>query len=207
MTRGYGFSRSFVSRMLLAALVMSGLNGCAELDALNRRAQFPYQGADSSAQGQVAEVLAYVRYVEGLQTLDPEVKTALQTEFQMLNRVVREYRQPVNRLKLAWLMSLPGTRFQDSNHSLELLGEVSAQLGPGPGPIHDLIGWMGKMIAYQSKLALKLRTLRSRLRMAQAQVRELEQQNGLLQEQSTELQQKIHALTHIETGIDDSSYP
>ena len=196
----------FASRLMLAVLVISGLVGCAELDALNRHAQYS-EGADPSAQGQVVEVLAYVRYVDGLKTLDSEVKTALQSEFQTLDRLVREYRRPVNRIKLAWLVSLPGTRFQDSNRSLELLGKVSDQLGPGPSPIHDLVGWMRSTISWQRRLALKASSARSRLRVARAQVQKLEQQNSLLQEQGSELQQKINALTHIETGIDDTSYP
>jgi len=207
MISKYRLGACFAGRMLLAVLMSSILGGCAELDALNRNAQFSGQGADPSAQGQVAEVLAYVRYVDGLQTLDSKVKTALQTEFQTLDGVVREYRRPVNRIKLAWLMSLPGTRFQDSNRSLELLQDVSGQLGPGPSPIHDLVGWMRSAIAYQSKLALKASSTRSRLRVAQGQSRKLEQQNSLLKEQGVELQQKINALTNIETGIDDSSYP
>lgn len=194
-------------RMIAVALVLVSLAGCAELEALNRSVQHAGAGGDSSAQGQVVEVLAYVRYVDGLQTLDSEVKSALQSEYQTLDRLVREYRRPVNRIKLAWLMSLPGTRFQDSNRSLELLDDVSGQLGPGPSPIHDLVGWMRRSISYQSQLALKERSARSRLRVARTQARKLEQQNSLLQEQGAELQQKINALTHIETGIDDASYP
>jgi len=207
MTAGYHISALVSVRLLLAALVLSSLSACAELDALNRNAQLSGQGVDPTPQGQVAEVLAYVRYVDGLQTLDSKVKTALQSEFQTLDRVVREHRRPVNRIKLAWLMSLPGTRFQNSKRSLELLGDVSTQLGVGPSPIHDLVGWMRSMIAYQNQLALKAKRSRSRLRAAQAQSRTLEQQNSLLTEQGIELQQKINALTHIETGIDDSSYP
>jgi len=194
-------------KLLLAMLMAGMLGGCAELDALNRDAQFSGQGADSSPQGQVVEVLAYVRYVDGLKMLDSQVKTALQSEYQTLDRVVREYRRPVNRIKLAWLMALPGTRFQDSNRSLELLNEVGGQLGPGPSPIHDLVAWMSRTIAYQSDLALKLRGSRSRLRITKSARSKLEQQNSVLQEQSIELQQKINALTHIETGIDDTNYP
>jgi len=194
-------------KLLLAMLMAGVLGGCAELEALNRDAQFSGQGADSSPQGQVVEVLAYVRYVDGLKMLDSQVKTALQSEYQTLDRVVREYRRPVNRIKLAWLMALPGTRFQDSNRSLELLNEVGGQLGPGPSPIHDLVAWMSRTIAYQSDLALKLRGSRSRLRITKSARSKLEQQNSVLQEQSIELQQKINALTHIETGIDDTNYP
>ena len=193
--------------VMIVALAGSCLSGCTELDALTRNARLGGEGADASSQGQVAEVLAYVRYVDGLRMLDSELKTALQGEYQTLQRVVREYRRPVNRIKLAWLVALPGTGFQDSKHSIELLADVVDQLGPGPSPIHDLVGWMRITISYQRELAKKARGTRSRLRAAQTLGRKLEQQNSLLQEHSTELQQKINALTHIETGIDDSSYP
>jgi hypothetical protein len=198
-------ARGCARLVLLAALSLLG--ACAELEALNRSAQLSGQGADQSPQGQVAEVLAYVRYVDGLHTLDSQLNTALQGEYQTLDRVVREYRRPVNRIKLAWLLALPGTRFQDSNRSLELLREVGAELGPGPSEIHDMVAWMRRMIDYQSQLALKLKRVRSWLRVAKSEGSKMEQQNLLLKEQSTELRQKINALTHIETGIDDASYP
>ena len=190
-------------------LLLAGgcLSGCAELEALNRGAGLAGEGMDSSPQGQVSEVLAYVRYVDGLDMLDSQLKPALQNEYQTLERVVREHRQPVNRIKLAWLLALPETRFHDSKRSLELLQHVSGQLTPGPGPVHDLVGWMSGMISYQRELARKASKTRSRLRAAQSQSRELEIQNSLLQEQSTELQQKIDALTQIEAGIDDTNYP
>jgi len=190
---------------LAALLLLLSINGCAELDAL-RQAHHLSTG-DASPQGQVAEVLAYVRYVDGLRTLDAKPARALQSEYQTLDRVVREGRRPANRVKLAWLIALPGIRFQDSNRSLKLLANVTKEFEPGPNVIHDLIGWMRSVVTSQRDSALKLRRTRARLRVAQGQNEDLQLSTQSMQEQVTDLQQKINALTNIETGIDDSSYP
>lgn len=179
------------------------LSGCQQLDALRHAG---LDGADDSPQAQVVEVLAYVRYVDGLRTLESKPGAALQSEFETLEGVVREHRRPVNRIKIAWLQALPGTRFHNTRRSLELLSNVTKELGPGPSPIRDLVSWMASMISYQRDMTLKLNRSRARLRTARSQNEQLQQQAESLQEQRTDLQQKIDALTNIETDIDATTY-
>lgn len=197
-------SRCFVwSMWVVVGLLL--LQGCAELQSL-QAAMAPRPSPVSSAvSAQVAQVLAYVRYTDELRTSGADSDAALRQKVDEMNQAVQERQGVVERLKLAHLLSIPGTPFQDSARSVRLLDTVRSDYAGTIGPITDLADWMSGNIDYTQQLELELRNYKARFVRERARRSGLERDKETLGQENAELRSTINALTDIELKIDEST--
>lgn len=191
-------------RLTTLLILLPLLGGCAEL--LGMRPGWgddPRLSMHKSPLEQVEEVLAYGRYVDGLRNFESGSRDALDREYRTMKQLVGEHYWVVHRVQLAWLLALPGSRFQDTAKALKELRGVREEMGPGSGPMHDLLAWMNGIIEYRRGLYRKLGNSRSRYAGEKAHSEALAAEKQGLLEENAELIRKINALADIESRIDE----
>jgi len=194
----------FVARCGLFILLVPLLAGCPALDWV-RQIGAPRPTEEEQAPAvQVAEVLAYMRYVNDLYKTGDRRQAALRMELQAMEQQVQAYQRLADRTKLAWLLTLPGSGFQDARRGLDSLSRIGE--AAGDGALADLAGLVAATVAKRIALSHKLRTADARYLGSEEQRLALEEKVRLLEQKTADLQHKIDALTHLETGLDPNNY-
>jgi len=133
---------------------------------------------------------------------NPELRQALADTEQRY----RDWGDVVSRIELAWLLSRPGSGFQDDRRAALLLREYLDLEGTDPGyrAIADLIHVSVLERGEQRSVASRAET---ELAEARAQNEVLEEQITTLQDLLQTLQQQFEALKDIETDISERPSP
>jgi len=113
---------SRILAMLLAALV---LVGCSDL---------PLLGGENAESRQVIELIGYAQAAAALPAEEQ------QRELNASNQVFSRNRGIFWRVKLAVLLSLPGTAFNDDARAASLLEPLASANGIPPGPMRQFAG-------------------------------------------------------------------
>jgi len=194
----------FVARCSLFVLLLPLLAGCPALDWVR---QLGAQGPTAEEQApavQAAEVLAYMRYVSDLYKTGNRRQAALRMELDAMEQQVQAHQRLADKTKLAWLLTLPGSGFQDARRGLDGLSRISEMAGDGT--LADLAGLTAATVSKRIALSHKLRNADARYRGGEEQRLVLEEKVRLLEQETADLQDKIDALTHLETGLGPSNY-
>lgn len=195
----------FVVRCGLLALLLPLLVGCPALDRIRHGGTPALSTEEQSSAIQAAEVLAYMRYVNDLHKTGSSRRVALRSELDLMEQQVQEHQRLADRAKLAWLLTLPGSGFQDAGRGLDSLRDIAEVAGEGA--VADLTRLVVTTVGKRIDLSHKLRNANVRYRSERGQQREMEEKIDSLEEKIADLQYKINALTHLETDIDPSNHP
>jgi len=206
-------SQMHCARRCLLALLLPLLAGCSALDQTRRTDM-----TEDSPAAQAAEVLAYMHHVNGLKAGKVK-RTALRNELEIMAQHVQEHRRLADRAKLAWLLTLPASGFQDAERGLDRLERIGK--AAGAGALADLTDLLVTTVGQRINLYGRLRKANALHRTGQDQCLELEEKVGLrteqdqclqlkenvrlLEQEKADLQNKINALTNLETGIEPSN--
>jgi len=130
--------------VLFACLVC----GCAQLPP-------SFTGADESRQ-----VSDLIGYVQGVAAMQPEGQRG------ELNDATQTYSKDhalYARLRLALLLSLPGTGFADDARAVNLLEPVASNTGAAATPLHQFAGWLYAQVGERSREQRKSAQLKEQL--------------------------------------------
>ena len=193
-----------VARCGLFVLLLPLLAGCPALDWIRQVGAPPLTTEEQRPAVQAAEVLAYMRYVNDLYKTGDERRAALRAELEVMEQQVQDYQRLADQTKLAWLLTLPGSGFQDARRGLDSLSRIGE--AAGVGALADLTSLVTVTVGKRIALSHKLRGAEARYRNGEDQRLELEEKLRLLEQETADLQDKIDALTHLETGIGSNNY-
>jgi hypothetical protein len=112
-------------RILATLLAASVLAGCSDL---------PFLGEENAESRQVIELIGYAQKTAALPAEEQ------QHELNASNQVFSKNRGIYWRVKLAVLLCLPGTAFNDDARAASLLEPLASANGTPPGPIRQFAG-------------------------------------------------------------------
>jgi len=193
-----------VARCGLLALLLPLLTGCPALDWIRQLGTPGLTTEEQPAAVQAAEVLTYMRYVNNLYKTGNRRQAALRSELELMEQQVQADQRLTDQTKLAWLLTLPGSGFQDARRGLDSLSHIGE--AAGDGALADLTGLVAATVGKRIALSHKLRSADARYRNAEQQRLALEEKVLLLEQETADLQDKINALTHLESGIGPTDY-
>lgn len=137
----------FLSRRLLAScLLLGALAACAELPA----------GSARTSSGISLPSLAISQSDMLLQSIDAVRKLANAEQLRELDKSRQAYAHNAsefNRLRLAWLLALPGTSFHDTSAALSLLNDLPRDSKTGSTGLRALAGLLQAELSEQQRIA------------------------------------------------------
>lgn len=137
----------FLSRRLLASCLLLGmLAACADLSggAAHKTSVFSLPALTNS---QSDTLLQYVDSVRKLSSAE---------QARELDKARLGYAQnssDFNRIKLAWVLALPGTPFRDTSAALSLFNELPKDAKAGSAGLHALAGLLQNELAERQRIA------------------------------------------------------
>jgi hypothetical protein len=195
-------SSQFLYR-LGAILIACGLSACAWIGPTG-------EFSDESNRASLAADGKPVPDVESLlieiATLNAGSRTELRSALAQTEQRYQDWGDVGSRIKLAWLLSRPGTGFQDNRRSVSLLREYLDLGGTDPG-YRALANLLQQSVLERDEGRYAVGELETDLREAREQNLVLEEQISTLQELLQTLQQQFEALKDIETDISERPTP
>lgn len=156
-------------RLLVVALL---LGGCATT-ASNDFAPAPavastVPASEPAADADAKAAIDALRYFHHAMTLPPE---RLRTEYLAAEQAFLHDGRPLNRVRLAILLSLPYTDFHSSANALNLLGEYLE--GPSEGPLSQFAFLLATVMLEQANTNQRLKTFQRKTEALQQQLNDL----------------------------------
>lgn len=208
-------NRSFVAKLVLALLPPVWLSACADMLGREQAAsaapviEVPSTGVDTTF------FIGYFRHISALYPDD------LKREFRSTEEAFSRDKSPVNRFRLAMLLSIPNASFRDDARALALIKDYLANSSKDGDGLNNLAFFTHSMLSERQSEALKLRQTEDKLREQQKHDAALQQQlkkqvevyqkleQRLKDEQkhSAVLEQQLEALKSIERSLRRSKLP
>ena len=142
-------------RIIIAVLGLLLIAGCAPLSA-------KLDGSDESQ-----KVVYLIGYTQGVAAMRPEGQ---RRELNDANQTYAKERDPYASLRLALLLSLPGTPFFDDTRAAGLLEPFSGTAGhpPATGPLRQFAAWLHAQIGERTREQRKSAQLKEQLEALRA---------------------------------------
>ncbi len=183
---------------VLALLFALALGGCANMQLWKQ----PQQVGLSAEEGQVLDLIGYAQRVAGMSAEQQQLAYVLDTQ------AFESEKSDLSRVRLALLLSTPGTKVEDDGRAAELLASLAAG-GEQAGPLRRLAGLVYLQVTARRNEQKRTEELRQQGEAErdrdQKQVEQLRQQidaeRQREQKQVELLRQQIEALKSVERAI------
>ncbi len=137
-----------MSRIVVAVLALFAIAGCA---------QMPANLAERDETRQVSDLVGYVRSVAAMR---PD---AQRRELNDANQVYVREQGLYPRLRLALLLSLPGTAFMDDTRAAGLLEPLASPAGGAPAPLQQFGAWLHAQVGERAREQRKTAQLKEQI--------------------------------------------
>jgi len=188
---------------LSAILIACGLSACSWIAPTGKSSDHSDSTTLSTGDNQVPEVESLLIEIA---SLNAGSRTELRSALAQTEQRYRDWGDVGSRIKLAWLLSRPGTGFQDNRRAVSLLREYLDLGGTDPG-YRALADLLQRSVLERDEERYAVGSLETDLGEARAQNLVLEEQISTLQELLQTLQQQFEALKDIETDISERPTP
>lgn len=178
-------NRSFVLKLVLAMLPLVWLSACTDMLGKGQAAsaapviEVPRTGVDTTF------FIGYFRHINALYPDD------LKREFRSTEEAFSRDKSPVNRFRLAMLLSAPNTGFRDDARALALVKDYLKDSSKDDDGLNNLAFFMHSMLSERQSEALKLQQTEDKLREQQKHDAALQQQFKKQVEAYQKLEQKL----------------
>lgn len=162
----------------LAIAIVLLLGGCAAITPHDNAATSADKAMGASASGAAAAqppadgdaqaAIDALRYYHHAMTLPPD---RLRTEYLAAEQAFLQDGRPLNRVRLAILLSLPYTDFHSSANALNLLGEYLE--GPSEGPLSQFAFLLATVMLEQANTDQRLKIFQRKTEALQQQLNDL----------------------------------